>query len=223
MFVWSKGHELLGVDPLPVGKGQCLLVRKEEAISEAWPDGMAYVALPKHAPQPPFFAPGGILCRAAHGQNTAHADDHPSGLFRQRGSFRVEEAERLLWPESAEKGVEQSKLVLTLLHPIRLHLLALVIADVGLSVRHPADLQSLGNPDLTILRVPLDLLTQHPSEGYAGSGVGRLDELGRSKVAVSLGVESRVRVRHGTRDLEGGHERHSLAHTGWYVGPVELV
>ena len=72
------------------------------------------------------------------------ADDHAPGLLRERGALGIEEAERLRRPERAEEGVQERELVLALLDPGRLDLLVLVIADVGLAVRRPVDLQTLG-------------------------------------------------------------------------------
>ena len=165
-----------------------------------------------------------VLCGLAHGNHPAHADDHAPGLLRERGALGIEEAERLRRPERAEEGVEQRELVLALLDPVRLDLLAgCVLADVGLAVWHPADLQALGDPDLAVLRVPFDLLAKHPAERNAGSGVRRLNEAGGREVAVGPGVELHVRVRHRPREREGGHERDALAHAGRQVGSVDLV
>ena len=184
---------------------------------------MAYVALPEHAAERRVLDLVFVLGGFAHGKHAAHAHDHAPGLLRERGALGIEEAERLLRPERAEEGVEQGELVFAFLDPGRLDLLALVIADVGLTVRYPADLQTLGDPDLAILRAPLDILAQHPSEGHAGSRVLRLRESGGLEVAVSLGVELLVRVRHRPRERERRHERDALAHAGWQVGAVEIV
>ena len=223
VLVGSKGHELLGADPLAFGKRQRLLVRKEEAVSEAGPDRVAHVAFPEHTPERRFLALVGVLAGVAHGEHAAHADDHAPGPFRERGALGIEEAERLLRPERAEESVEHGELVFAFLDPSRFDLLALVIADVGLSVRYPADLQTLGDSDLTILCAPLDLLAQHPSKGHAGSGVHRVHEAGGCKVAVGLGVELRVGVRHRTRECEGRHEGDALAYARREFGTVKLV
>ena len=184
---------------------------------------MVHVALPEHAAQGRVVLLVGVLGGLAHGEHPAHADDHAPGLLRERGALGIEEAERLRRPERAEEGVEQRELVLALLDPVRLDLLAAAAADVGLAVWHPTDLQALGDPDLAILRVPLDLFAKHPAERNAGSGVRRLHEAGGREVAVGLGVELRVRVRHRPREREGRHERDALAHTGREIGAVELV
>ena len=96
-------------------------------------------------------------------------------------------------------------------------------ADVGLAVGYPADSQTLSDPDLAMLRAPLDLLAQHPSVRYAGSGVRRLNEARGGEVAVGLRVEVRVWVRHRPGEPEGSHERNPLAHTGRKVGSVQFV
>ena len=184
---------------------------------------MAHVAFPEHAAQARVVLLVGVLSGLAHGEHPAHADDHAPGLLRERGALGIEKAERLFRPDRAEEGVQERELVLALLDPGRLDLLVLVIADVRLTVRRPADLQTLSDPDLAILRAPLDLLAQHPSEGHARSGVRRLHEAGGCEVAVGLGVELRVRVRHRPREREGCHERDALAHTGREIGAVELV
>ena len=223
VLVRSEGHELLGVDRLALGEGQRLLVGKEETVRGAGPYRVAHVVLPEHAAQGRALDLVCVLGGLPHGKHAAHADDHAPGLLGERGALGIEEAERLHRPERAEEGVEQRELVLAFLDPGCLDLLALVIADVGLAVRHPADLQTLGDPDLTILRAPLDLLAQHPSVGDACRGVRRLHEAGGCEVAVGLGVELRVRVRHCPREREGRHERDALADTGRKIGAVELV
>ena len=223
VLVRSEGHELLGVDRLALGEGQGLLVGKEETVRGAGPYRVAHVVLPEHAAQGRALDLVCVLGGFPHGKHAAHADDHAPGLLGERGALGIEEAERLLRPERAEEGVEQRELVLALLDPSCLDLLALVIADVGLAVRHPADLQTLGDPDLTILRAPLDLLAQHPSVGDACRGVRRLHEAGGCEVAVGVGVELHVRVRHCPREREGRHERDALAHTGREIGAVQLV
>ena len=223
VLVRGESHELLRVDSLALGERQRLLVGKEEAVREAGPDRVAHVALPEHAAQGRVVLLVGVLGGLAHGEHPAHADDHAPGLLRERGALGIEEAERLRRPERAEEGVEQRELVLALLDPVRLDLLAAAAADVGLAVWHPTDLQALGDPDLAVLRVPLDLLAKHPAERNAGSGVRRLHVASGREVAVGLDVELRVRVRHRPREREGRHERDALAHTGREIGAVELV
>ena len=178
VLVRGEGHELLGVDPLAFGERQRFLVGKEEAVREAGPDRMAHVALPEHAPKRRVLDLVCVFGGLADGEHPAHADDHAPGLLGERGALGIEKAERLLWPERAEEGVEQSELVLALLDPGRLDLLSAAAADVGLAVWHPADLQALGDPDLAVLCVPLDLLAKHPAERNAGSRVGRLHKAG---------------------------------------------
>jgi hypothetical protein len=223
VLVRREGDELLGVDTLAVGQHERLVVRKQEAIGEARPYRVANVALPEHATERRVLPTVRVLGRLADREDSAHADNDTPRLLRERRALRVAETQRLLRAQRAEEGVKQHELVVAFLYPVGIHPLAAPIADVGLPVGHPAELQSLREADLALLGVALHLLPQHPPEWDASRRVGRLHEARGHEVPVRLRVDLDVGVSHRAAKLERRHERHPLADAGRSIPRVQLV
>src|SRR5262245_45257361 len=106
MLVGCECDEFLRVDAGLLGKRHHLLIREEKTIRESGPDRVTDVSLPELTAQWGVISLVGVLRSFADRQHTAHSDDHAPRLLRERSTLGVEEAERFLRTEGAEKRVE---------------------------------------------------------------------------------------------------------------------
>ena len=205
------------------GQRQHILIREEKAVREVRSHRVTNIALPKRTPKRRVVRFVGVLRRFADREHPANPDDHPPRLLREGSPLAVEEAKGLFRTERTEESIEHRQLVLAFLDPGGFDFVPSSIADVRLAIRSPAQSQTFCDPDVVVLHVPLNLLTQHPAVRYACRGVRGLKEACRPEVPVGLRVDLRVRVRYRAGYQEGCHEGRALPNTRRKVSGGDLV
>ena len=169
----GKSDVFLGVDRVVLlGELEDLLVGKEETVLESGPDRVLDVALPQDTPERRVGACRWIFIGLAYRLDPPDAHDDPVRVFRERCFLSVNETQRGLGLDAAEKGVEKRELVLALLPPSRSE------AHARLAVFDERQIEEV----LECLAV----LFAHPTKGYTRRRVGRHLESNGFEVSMSL-------------------------------------